>query len=424
LKGELSARELQITAFNGEQSNLAHLTGSANIALSPFAIDAAQIEATEIHFPAAYASYLQLALATTPFNQLVTRGDATAQLRIAANQPVALTLRASDLAFSDAMHELAVSGVNAQLHWAAGDAEPPSPSWLTWDNARGWGVSGAKSRLDFAMHDRDFRLLQPARLPLFDGALRINTLAVQKLGQPDMAGSFDAVIEPISVGPIAKALGWPEFAGSLSGRIPGLTYRNHELSLQGDLDAQVFDGHVTASRLRVRDPFGDWPKLYADLVARNLDLELITRTFEFGSITGRLDVDVTGLETFGLSPVAFDLSLRTPRVDRSRHRISQRAVQNLSKIGGGGATAALQSSLLRFFEQFGYSRLGLGCQLRNDVCRISGIEPAPDGFFIMQGSGIPKLDIIGHNERVGWLTFLAQVRSALATPEAINVGRP
>jgi hypothetical protein len=164
--------------------------------------------------------------------------------------------------------------------------------------------------------------------------------------------------------------------------------------------------------------------LYGDITARGLDLELITRTFEFGGITGRLDMDVTGLETFGISPVAFDLRAGTPRNDRSRHRISQRAVQNLSKLGGGGATAALQSGLLRFFEQFGYSRLGLGCQLRNDVCQISGIEPAPDGFYIMKGSGIPKLDIIGHNHRVEWLTFVSQIRNALANPESINVGRP
>jgi hypothetical protein len=424
LRGAFTSQAVRIESFDSQQKDLAHITGSAQLGLAPFSVAAAQINAREIHFPAAYASYLQLSLATTPFNQLTTRGTVAAQLRMAANQPVALTLGVDDLALSDAAQHLDVTGVKAELHWASGDAEPERPSWLAWDSARGWGMEGARSRLDFATHDRDFRLLQPARLPLFDGALRINTLAVRKLGLPDMAGDFDAVIEPISVTPIAKALGWPEFAGTLSGRIPGVTYRNRELSLQGDVDAQVFDGRVTASHLRVRDPFGDWPRLYADITARNLDLELITRTFEFGSITGRLDVDALGLETFGTSPVAFDLKVGTPRNDRSRHRISQRAVQNLSKIGGGGATAALQSGLLRFFEQFGYSRLGLGCRLRDDVCQMSGIEPVSGGFYLMKGSGIPKLDIIGHNGRVAWLVFLSQVRDAMANPENINVGRP
>ena len=180
-----------------------------------------------------------------------------------------------------------------------------------------------------------------------------------------MAGKFDAVVEPISVAPIAKAMGWPEFAGKLSGRIPGLTYRQGVLTLEGDLEADVFDGHVVASNLRVRDPLGKWPRLYADVLAFNLDLELVTRTFEFGSITGRVDVDLKELETFNWSPVSFDLRIATPKDDKSPHRISQRAVANLSNIGGGGGgvATALQSGALQFFETFRYDQIGLSCRL-------------------------------------------------------------
>jgi hypothetical protein len=269
------------------------------------------------------------------------------------------------------------------------------------------------------------RLLQPARLPFFDGALRINTFVIQQLGEPDMAGDFDALIEPISIAPIARALGWPEFGGSLAGRIPGLTYRNQELTLQGDIEAQVFDGRVAARNLRIRDPLGQLPRLYADIAARNLDLDLITRTFEFGSITGRLDIDLPNLQTVGLSPVAFDLRIATPPDDRSRHRISQRAVQSLSNIGGGGGgvAAALQSGALRFFDEFGYARLGLNCRLRNDVCQMSGAGPGPagTGFYIVKGAGLPRIDIIGNNPQVAWLTFVSQAANALANPGEINV---
>ena len=52
--------------------------------------------------------------------------------------------------FSDDSRELEVTGVNADLHWTAGQTAPPQPSWLKWDSARGWGVTGAASRLDFA----------------------------------------------------------------------------------------------------------------------------------------------------------------------------------------------------------------------------------------------------------------------------------
>jgi hypothetical protein len=100
--------------------------------------------------------------------------------------------------------------------------------------------------------------------------------------------------------------------------------------------------------------------------ARDLDLELVTRTFEVGSITGRLEVDVLGLELFAWTPQAFDARLATPTGDKSRHRISARAVSSLSNVGGGGGgvVQALQSGVLRFFDDYSYDKLGIRCRCR------------------------------------------------------------
>jgi hypothetical protein len=423
LRGALNGNALQIHQLTSQQQDLAQVTATADISLDPLTIRAAQINADHIAFPAAYSSYLQLPLATTPFNQLVTSGSATASITVRDNLPVSLDLLLHDLAFGDAAQSLQVTGVNSALHWHADRNTTAQPSWLTWENSRGWGVVGNRARLDFETRARDLRLLQPARLPFFDGALLINTLAVQDAGLDGMAGEFDAVIEPISVAPIARALGWPVMSGTLAGRIPGLTYRNKLLTLQGNFEANVFDGRVVAANLRVREPLGAWPRLYGDITARNLDLDLITRTFEFGSITGRLDFDMLGLETFNWSPVAFDLQMATPARDRSKHRISQRAVQNLSDIGGGGGgvAAALQSGALKFFDDFGYDRIGLACRLRNDVCQMNGVGNVDGGFYIVKGKGLPRIDIIGNNRRVDWLQLLTQVRDAAANPQGISV---
>lgn len=425
LRGTFAGQRLRIESLDSMQGDLARARGNADIRLSPFSVVAAELDVSEVKFPAAYTTYLQLPLATTPFNQLKTTGSANAALRIRDNLPVRLDLQVRDLALSDATRQLDVTGVNSELHWAQGDAAPQTPSWLAWENARGWGIEGTKTRLEFMVHDRDFRLLKAARLPFFDGALLINRFAIEKMAQPEMAGEFDAVIEPISLGPVTRALGWPEFGGTLSGRIPGLTYRTGLLSLQGDVEADVFDGKVVARNLAVRDPFSDWPKLQADITARNMDLDLITRVFEFGSMTGRLDMELLNLQTFGLTPTAFDMKLGTTPGDRSRHRISARAVESLSNIGGGGGgvTAALQSGALKFFDEFRYERIGLACKLRNDVCEMSGAGPAPEGtgFYIVKGSGLPRINIIGNNRRVDWPVFISQVGNALSNPGEISV---
>jgi hypothetical protein len=421
--GNYSPNLVQITKFRSEQDDLAILSGSAGVTLAPFAVKEASIDATDVRFPAAYLSFMQLALATTPFNQLDVTGAATLHVEFRDNAPVQLDLAVNNLAFSDASRDLKVDGVSSEMHWTSGLTGPPRLSWLSWEKSQGWGILGARSRLDFTAQDRTFRLVQSARLPFFDGALRINTLAVEAIGTDAMSGVFDAIIEPISMAPIAKAFGLPEFTGKLAGTIPGLTYKDKVLSLQGNLEADVFGGHVVASNLRIREPLGAWPRLYGDVIARNLDLSLLTNTFKFGSITGRLDVDLIGLETFNWSPVAFDLSLATPKGDKSKHRISQRAVQNLSEFGGGGGGVAsvMQSPFLKLFDDFGYDRLGISCRLRNDICQMGGVGAVNGGFYILKGQGVPRIDIIGNNPLVDWPRFIAQVREAVLNPGNIEV---
>ena len=129
-------------------------------------------------------------------------------------------------------------------------------------------------------------------------------------------------------------------------------------------------------------------------------------------ITGRLSGRMEDLETFDWMPVSFDAQFGTPPGDRSKHRISQRAVTNLSSIGGGsggGVAAALQGGLLRFFDDFGYDRLGLTCQLANDVCTMGGVAPAADGYYIVKGKGLPRIDVIGSQTRVAWTRLVRQL---------------
>jgi hypothetical protein len=162
----------------------------------------------------------------------------------------------------------------------------------------------------------------------------------------------------------------------------------------------------------MRDPLGRYPQLFADIDVEGLELEQLTRTFEFGAITGRLSGRVAALETFGWKPVAFDARFYTTPGDRSPHRISQRAVSNLSSIGGGSGgtvTAALQGGFLRFFDTFGYDRLGLSCRLANDICAMDGVARAGSGYYIVKGSGLPRIDVIGSQRRVAWTRLVRQL---------------
>ena len=73
----------------------------------------------------------------------------------------------------------------------------------------------------------------------------------------------------------------------------------------------------------------------------------------------------------------------------------------------------LQGGLLRFFDTFGYDRVGLSCRLANDVCIMGGVLPAPAGYYIVKGSGLPRIDVIGSQSRVAWTTLVRQLGSAM-----------
>jgi hypothetical protein len=173
---------------------------------------------------------------------------------------------------------------------------------------------------------------------------------------------------------------------------------------------KVFDGTTVIRDLRMTSPFGSLPQLYANIDINSLDLALLTQAFDFGRISGRLEGYVHDLRLSNWKPVQFDASLATPKTNPGKRRISQRAVDNLTQIGGG-PSGMLQRGFLQFFEDFSYQKLGLSCYLRNEVCEMSGIEEAKQGYYIVKGGGglPPWINVVGYTRRVDWSDLIARL---------------
>jgi len=165
--------------------------------------------------------------------------------------------------------------------------------------------------------------------------------------------------------------------------------------------------------LKVVEPFGHAPRVVADIDARHLDLAMLTDTFSFGSITGYIDAEVRRLDMLGWHPQAFAARIETSPGD-FRKRISQRAVQNISSLGGAGAGAAIQRSFLRVFDTFGYDRIGLTCTLVGGVCEMGGLEETSGGYLMVKGGGLPALNVMGYNRRVSWDVLLSRLQEIAA----------
>lgn len=365
--------------------------------------------------PAAYQTWLQPFFYGTPAGELETRGRVRGSVAVVGGALQRLDAELEAVALE--APAWAVQDLAGRLAWRAqgsddGDGADVPETSLSWETGRlsKVPIGGGSVRLRLA--GERMELLAPVRVPLLDGAIRIDELA---LGLEEGAGPsarLHAELEPLSLRALTEHLDLPPFGGSVSGSLPGLSYEEGVLAVTGELHIRAFEGDVRVRGLRVRDPFGVLPRARADIEIRGLDLGRLTETFAFGSITGRLDGDVRGLRTVGLEPVAFDASLQTPEGDRSRRRISQRAVQNISRIGGG-AGAALSTGLVSFFDTFRYQRLGWRCRLEAEVCHMGGVAPHPRGYYLVEGAGLPRIDIIGDQERVDWPVLVGRIQRAI-----------
>lgn len=359
-----------------------------------------------------FAQFVQPFLIGTPLQQLQLTGRAEARLSLSLGVPASLSARLHALSLKDPGLSIELKDLDGEVHWRA-DGEAP-PSVLSWSGGRVHEIPFERSRLNFAATPRGLRLLQVWRQPLLDGALQVRRFTLRHADTATPTAELDAELEPIELQQLCRALGWPEFRGRLGGRLPGLNVTNNIWTLDGQLQAQVFDGSLSLSGLRVVDPFGVVPSVDAGISLRRIDLALLTQAFSFGRIEGRIDGDVDGLRLLNWRPVAMDAHLYSSPGGGYTRRISQRAIDHISAIGGG-PTGLLSRGVLGFFNDFAYAAIGWRCSLDNGICRMGGIGPGKDdGFYIVRGRLLPRIDVIGHNRRVAWDRLLHQIEAALA----------
>jgi hypothetical protein len=416
--------EFDLASLSLEQGSLLDVSGTLEVRLPEADGGDAQVSGTirfdETSVEAVYSGFLQVFAAGTLFGDLDTAGTVSGTVAVDDNAPVSADLVFDGLTVDDRQGRFAIYEIDGALRWPGPGGKPSdaAPSSLRWRGASAYSIPFGGGSIEARLGGNDFLLLEPLRMPTMGGALLINRLSVSNLGEADASGLLDAELEPIQLGSLTAAFGWPAFSGSLSGKLPLLQYDGGVMTLGGTLGAQAFDGDIEFANLKLEQPFGLVPRLSGDLRLRQLDLELLTNTFSFGLIQGRLSGDVSGLEMVAWRPVAMDLHLYTPPGDESRRRISQRAVENLASVGGGGAAAALSSGFMKFFDVFAYADIGIRCVLRDGACAMSGAGPAGrdqpgGGYFIVKGSGLPRIDVVGYRSQVSWPRLVRQLEQIM-----------
>jgi hypothetical protein len=359
--------------------------------------------------------YLSGWLGSFGLNDLALAGRLRSRLQLDGNGLRGFDARFDAVDVREGSGMFRFDGLDGELRFS-GDAAVDSA--LRWRSGQLYGLDFGASLLALRSADGGIALSAPATVPAVGGQLRFDRFRLRPpSGERRLEANFGLTLDAIDVGTLSKNLGWPAFRGTLSGSIPDARYADDRLVFQGGLEMRVFDGRVTVSSLAMERPFGVAPTLSADLALEDLDLLAVTEVFDFGSISGRLHGGIRELRLVDWTATAFDAELHTEKKRGVRQRISQRAVQNISSVGDASFVTTLQGQLIGLFDDFGYRRIGIACRLHNGVCAMAGLEAAAGsgsdsrGFTIVEGAGIPRLNVVGFNRQVDWPTLVERLQA-------------
>lgn len=402
--GTLNDGFLNVDAAHLKIKNVGELDVDGQLRLSDYQLVKLNANLPSLDLSAAYPLLFKPILEKTALNNADMAGNVSLKLYMDNSELKSFELRLNDVDIADRQQKFAFYKVNANIPWSYDAAKSIS---FGYENGSLLNLPLGKTNINAELNR--FALTSPnIRLPVLDGALNLSDISAARIGGA-WFWHLRAGLEPISMEDLSRSLNLPSMSGKASAEIPLVTYSAGNLTTDGSLVLNVFSGTATVTGLTMQNPLGVAPKLNADIALRNLDLGDLTRTFSFGAIEGKLDGDINDLELQNWKPVKFDAKVQSSP-GNYRKKISQRAVENISALGGGGAAAAVQRSFLRFFEQFNYGKMGLSCSLRDDICQMGGVESTAQGYVIVKGSGIPAITVMGYNQTVGWSELLARIK--------------
>ena len=412
-------KRIDITSIRYNHARALSLTGSAMVQIdNGVTLEKADVSIRSDDLEKLSTLYLTSFFEQTSWQGVTLAGTVNADFSIVHNALTALTATVNKLAVKDAAGRIKVDRGVGTINWS-NDESFNRTSTIAWQQLQFYNLPIGPSRLSFLSRAGRFKLLEKTQLPFLGGVIAINQLGWQTKKQQEPDIYFSGSLTNVSLEQWSKAVNWTPLSGTISGNIPRVDYRNKTLSLDGEINIKVFDGDIKITQLASSGLFSAFPKFSSEVEINNLDMDQLTGKFEFGGITGKLSGFVRQLTMENWHPVTFYAWLGTPDDDHSRHRISQKAVKNIARIGGGGASDLLSRSFLSFFETFGYDKIGLGCYLHEGVCQLMGVEATPQGYAIVTGGGLPRIDVIGFNPRVDWAVLMERLSRISKSDEVI-----
>lgn len=228
----------------------------------------------------------------------------------------------------------------------------------------------------------------PTVIQVPGGDLCLGSVQVEKLFGPDLTIQTRLEFDEIKLQPLLSKIWMRPLSGALTGTLNPIRYENHAVTTRGELKAEVFEGKIILSDLGASGIFTSALVFRLNVKLEDLLLSQMTTDTAFGKIEGVLEGQLRDFEIAYGQPQRFNLLLETVQKKGISQKISVKAVENISQIGGGQSPfMGLAGAFVSFFKKFPYEKIGIQANLENDVFTVNGtIREGGTEYLVKRGS--------------------------------------
>jgi len=290
-------------------------------------------------------------------------------------------------------------------------AEGPSYGLLKIGNMNIRGIE-VKDVLTYpTIYQNDLILKDNIKVTLFGGDIIVKEFKYRNIISEDRELSLSMEIKDMDLGDLTNKLNIQEFGGSITGSIPMIRLSHNNLFTDGEVMVHAFGGDVRISNLSISNVFSRIPSISTSIKLNDIDLGMLTDTFEFGKITGIMNGYVRNLVITSGEVERFDISLETVKRKGVGQWISVKALKKISILGSGGTTSILDRGIYRLFKKYRYEKMGFRGSLRNDRMRLHGIMREGSKEYIVKGGFLPpRVDVVSYTQDIAFKELVRRLK--------------
>jgi hypothetical protein len=241
----------------------------------------------------------------------------------------------------------------------------------------------------------------------------MGSVQIEKLFSPDLAIHTRLEFDDIKLQPLLSKIWTRPIKGALTGRLNPIRYENHNITTQGELKVDVFQGNIILSDLGASGIFTSAPVYKLNVKWKDLLLSEMTTDTAFGTIEGVLEGQVRDVEIAYGQPQRFNLLLETVKTKGVSQKISVKAVENIAQIGGGQSPfIGLAGAFASIFKKFPYEKIGIRASLENDVFTVNGIIREGGTEYLVKRGSFSGVNIVNQNpdNRVSFKDMVKRIK--------------